>query len=207
MMSNEERCKIVEMAVQMFNTYGCKGVTMDQIAKAMHISKRTLYETFDSKEALLMECLTAVHKTLGREWLEQFKETDEPFLMAIFIVHNATKKGARYSRLLKDADLYHPELSQQLLKKYNEEFKSALTKLFEDAQKKGDLREGVDITSVVDLISRYGTKGCYTVGFDNKNYPKELLETCFTYLRGLLSIQAIERYDRNEEKFKKMLNE
>lgn len=60
-MANEEnKVKIVETALQMFNERGCRGVTMDDIAQALHMSKRTLYETFANKEELLTECLMLV---------------------------------------------------------------------------------------------------------------------------------------------------
>ena len=31
-------------------------------------------------------------------------------------------------------------------------------------------------------------------------------EACYTYLRGMLSIDAIQRYDANEQKFKEAMN-
>ena len=37
------------------------------------------------------------------------------------------------------------------------------------------------------------------------DYPDHLNEICYTYMRGLLSIPAIERYDKNEQKFKNTL--
>lgn len=51
-MTNEEnRDKIVETALQMFNTRGCRGVTMDDIAQALHMSKRTLYEILRTRRS------------------------------------------------------------------------------------------------------------------------------------------------------------
>ena len=57
MSTEEQKEKIVETAVQMFNTRGCKGVTMDDIATSMHISKRTLYEVYEDKEQLLYQAI------------------------------------------------------------------------------------------------------------------------------------------------------
>lgn len=55
--------KITYAAISLYAKYGIKGVSMDRIAKSLNISKRTLYENFDSKE----ELVTAVVKTsLGR---------------------------------------------------------------------------------------------------------------------------------------------
>jgi len=53
----EFKKRIVAAAMKAFTTNGIKGVTMDDIASDLGISKRTLYETFKDKEALLIECV------------------------------------------------------------------------------------------------------------------------------------------------------
>ena len=49
------RDKILETAMAAFEKKGVKAVKMDDIATALSISKRTLYEIYDDKEALLYE--------------------------------------------------------------------------------------------------------------------------------------------------------
>ncbi len=49
--------RIVTAAMKAFTRDGIKAVTMDDIASNLGISKRTLYETFKDKEALLIECV------------------------------------------------------------------------------------------------------------------------------------------------------
>jgi len=49
--------RIVITAMKAFTRDGIKAVTMDDIASDLGISKRTLYETFKDKEALLIECV------------------------------------------------------------------------------------------------------------------------------------------------------
>ena len=51
------RLKICKFAVNMFYKQGTKSVKMDDISSKLKISKRTLYELFDDKEQLLMECM------------------------------------------------------------------------------------------------------------------------------------------------------
>lgn len=47
--------RILETAMPVFKKRGVKSVRMDDIAAMLSISKRTLYELFDNKEALLLE--------------------------------------------------------------------------------------------------------------------------------------------------------
>lgn len=51
------RERIVHAALDLFRRYGIKTVTMDDVASALGMSKRTLYEQMGSKEAVLIECI------------------------------------------------------------------------------------------------------------------------------------------------------
>ena len=53
----ELREKILKTAMAEFMQRGLKAVKMDDIAKKMVMSKRTLYEIFADKEELLYECV------------------------------------------------------------------------------------------------------------------------------------------------------
>ena len=53
----ELKGRILEMAMQEFMTNGIRKVKMDDIARMLGISKRTLYEIYQDKEAILFEGL------------------------------------------------------------------------------------------------------------------------------------------------------
>lgn len=51
------RERVIAGALKLFNTYGVKAVTMDDIAHALGMSKRTIYENFRDKDELLISCV------------------------------------------------------------------------------------------------------------------------------------------------------
>ena len=51
------RDTIIAYALKLFHNKGIKEITMSQIAEDLHISKRTLYEIYQSKERLVLDCL------------------------------------------------------------------------------------------------------------------------------------------------------
>ena len=51
------RDTIIAYALKLFHNKGIKEITMSQIAEDLHISKRTLYEIYQSKERLVLGCL------------------------------------------------------------------------------------------------------------------------------------------------------
>ncbi|WP_047246693.1 TetR/AcrR family transcriptional regulator [Maribacter thermophilus] len=51
------KTKIKEKATDMFLNYGFKSVTMDDIANAIGISKKTIYSSYTNKTALIEDCV------------------------------------------------------------------------------------------------------------------------------------------------------
>lgn len=205
-MKNEEtRKKVIETSIQMFNQHGCKAVTMDTLASTLRISKRTLYEMFDNKESLLLECISEVHRKLGNESLEIIKKTQESFLMALFVTRNETTQSMRYSRILRDAERYYPELTQRLLKKFSDRFKEILFKIFSEAKAKGDLRSDIDVKEIVEIFAMNVHISNTNSTYGDAVKARRIRESCYIFLRGLLSIDAIQRYDQNESMFRNLL--
>lgn len=57
---NEIKEKILLKSFEMFHQFGCAKVTMEEIASALGISKKTLYKHFSNKEHLLNEIFSTV---------------------------------------------------------------------------------------------------------------------------------------------------
>ena len=108
--TEDNKEKIVETALQLFNTRGCKGVTMDDIATSMHISKRTLYETFANKEELLSECLMRVHDEIESLHHQIFHKVDEPLLVAMYMIRANAIVNHNYHHLIEDSERCYPEI-------------------------------------------------------------------------------------------------
>jgi AcrR family transcriptional regulator len=70
-MSIIKRDQIIACSMAKFNRYGIRRVTMDEIAREMRISKKTLYLQFDSKEALVRACVEKVAFTVLPAILKQ----------------------------------------------------------------------------------------------------------------------------------------
>ena len=82
----EVRKNILRQAVYAFCLNGIKTVTMDAIAASVGISKRTLYEQFSDKEALLLESIKAYHVLIVRKREEITQKN--PDLMEQFVHFN-----------------------------------------------------------------------------------------------------------------------
>lgn len=67
------RDNITDFAMEMFKKRGIKGVTMDEIASSMGISKRTIYEIFENKEELLVNGLLQKRRE-DEKIIEEFRK-------------------------------------------------------------------------------------------------------------------------------------
>ena len=202
-MANEEnREKIVETALQMFNTRGCRGVTMDDIAQAMHMSKRTLYETFANKEELLAECLMRVHDQINDLHRKAHSKVDEPLLVAMYMLRVGADTNHRYHRLIEEAERYYPDIHDRFFRLHTETLHTMMEHGMEYVRSHGYLRPDADIEVAVDFL-------CNPIQQHRLSEVdvRRLNEVCFTYLRGLMTTATIERYERSEPHFKKVMQE
>lgn len=75
---------IVENARKLFNKYGYKRVTMDEIAKAAGVTKKTVYAYFSSKEELLQYFISEeIHNM--KKIVEEVEKEDIQFFEKIHI--------------------------------------------------------------------------------------------------------------------------
>ena len=96
----ELRERIITAATEAFTSKGIKSITMDDIAAALGISKRTLYEVFSDKESLLKECI-----------LKAQADRDK-YLQFLFYLHlqrkNRTKIDRKLNPQIKFPYIYSP---------------------------------------------------------------------------------------------------
>ncbi len=59
-MDQERKSQLLKVAKQLFSRFGFKKTTVDEIAEAAGMSKRTVYGVFDNKEQILAELVISV---------------------------------------------------------------------------------------------------------------------------------------------------
>lgn len=104
-----EKSKILEHSAKLFLKYGIKTITMDDIANDLGISKRTLYDNFESKESIIGQIVNfhiENEKKAFEEILNSSKNAiDMMIKLSYFIFH-------MYNKL-------HPSVMTDLKKSYS----------------------------------------------------------------------------------------
>lgn len=162
--------KIVDQSIQLFLQYGYKSVTMDDIAKHMGVSKKTIYVHFPKKDGLVEQ--SAVNHLDGI--IERInvisKQSKDPIIELYQIKkealnHLSSEKNSPQYQLQK----YYPSLYSKLKEK---EF-SALSGLFSNSIQEGIqtgiFRKDIDVDFVVRIFFN-GIRGITNI----KLFPIEI---------------------------------
>jgi TetR/AcrR family transcriptional regulator, cholesterol catabolism regulator len=105
----EIREKILVGTEQLFMRYGIKSITMDDIAKHLTVSKKTIYQHFSDKNALV-ECVMANHMIQEQNDVEQIRldsvnAIEELYKLSKYIRGMMMEMNAS---LIMDLQKYHP---------------------------------------------------------------------------------------------------
>lgn len=148
----ETKDRISEKAYELFNRYGIRSVSMDDIASQLGMSKKTLYHYYADKDELVSAVFTAVLEGNKFNCCEA-REQSENALHEVFLGFDRVQE--MFSNLnptvLFDMEKYHPA-SFRTFQEYQNGFlyKMITTNLARGLQE-GLYREGLDI----DILSRF----------------------------------------------------
>lgn len=205
-MANEEnKVKIVETALQMFNERGCRGVTMDDIAQALHMSKRTLYETFANKEELLTECLMLVQNRTNERHRKAHSQVDEPLLVAMFMLRTNALFIHKYRRIIEETERYYPEIHDRFFKVHTDSLRTMMQHGMDYVRSHNYLRPDADVDVAIDFFCNLIQQHRISEVPNREEYARRINEMCFTYLRGLMTTDTLIRYDNHVDRFAEVI--
>jgi AcrR family transcriptional regulator len=89
--------KILEETERLFFRYGIRNITMDDIARQLTISKKTLYEYFHDKDELVYDVLKA-HIEIDKKEMSEAQHAAKDALEEIVKVSEVIKKYEAYGK-------------------------------------------------------------------------------------------------------------
>jgi hypothetical protein len=184
------RDKIIHKAADMFITFGFKSVTMDDIATAMGISKKTIYTHFKNKTDLVKESTLAMFHVISHG-IDCISDQDKNPIEELYeikkfvMMHLKDEKSSPQYQLQK----YYPEISNTLKELQFDTMQECTLKNLRKGVEQGWYRDNLDI-EFVSRIYFIGVNGIKDDNlFPNQNFPKaKLMEDYLEYhLRGIVT--------------------
>lgn len=199
MIGKEE--KIIAGAREIFRVEGIKALTMDEIAKRLQVSKKTLYVFFRNREMLLKRCT------------EDFIEEDVREVDGILVISKdaidafCSISFRRAKSLTGMSPKYYGELAKfypAQLKQFNDHIWGNLLEryisIIEKGIEGGLFREGLD----AELVARLYLKKGLTI-MDKNYFPQDKYETITVFItdldlfiRGLATDKGVELLEEHK---------
>ena len=120
-MSISMKDKIIQKSADLYFKYGIKNVTMDQIARELGISKKTIYQHFSGKEDLVSETVNYIFDQIQTQIDQICMMKLNPY-QELFRIKDIIKENLKYSDTSPQYQLkkYYPEIAVSLeQKKFN----------------------------------------------------------------------------------------
>ena len=195
--------KIVEKSTELFLNLGFKSVTMDEIASALGVSKKTIYKYFNNKTDLVNAVTNHVFDSIscGLDNIchLNMNPIDELFSIQRFVMeHLKDEKSSPQYQLQK----YYPKIFLSLKKKQFEVMQECVIDNLKKGIELGLYRPNIDL----EFISRIYFNGLTGIKdndmFPLKNYSmKTLLNFYYEYhLRGICTAKGINQLENQLEK-------
>jgi len=197
--------KIVNTSKELFLTYGFKSVTMDDIAKELGISKKTVYTYFKTKKMLVRECVLVVFDTIS-EGIDSICAIGKNPIVELFEIKNfvLTHLKSEQSSPIFQLKKYYTPFYHELQKKQFEVMNDCVQENLHCGIADGLYRKNID----VDFISRIYFSGITMIkdielfprGKDNmQEVQTNYLEYHIRAVATKKGIKVLEKLLKNEQ--------
>lgn len=161
----EKDTELLDRVTQLFLHYGAKTVTMDDIAHELKISKKTLYQKYQNKEALLEEVLEYQLEVVLSK-MRNLDETIDNAVERMFARDEDMEKASRTndSIMLRQLIKYYPQIFNKHMLYFSEKLSEILMHNIERGRKQGLYREDFDAQLYSKLFFQM------TMTFDNSPF-------------------------------------
>lgn len=195
----ELRQRIIEVSSDLFMSNGCKSVTMDEVATANGISKRTLYEHFKDKTNLLEECLIMMEAKMIEVGERAFNGS-KSILELVCLEHESQTDMMVNMRIrfFDELKKYYPALYNKMYSRFTDYHKVTTRKFLERGQQEGLFLKNIDMELVGKMVFQIASMIQDSEIFSLANHSRKQLfrESMVMYFRGISTEEGIKMIDK-----------
>ena len=192
-MKDEAEVRIMESATELFYRYGIKSITMDDVARQLAMSKKTLYHHFSDKNEMVMKCFQ--HDLDNKECIFKTasdKATDAVGELMLLMKHMEHMYATINPNLFYDIQKHHPSV-WKLFREFKE--KKIMASIESNLQKgveQGLYRKDMNIRIVARLRLEEVEMGFNPDMFppDKFNFAKVQMELFNHFMHGITTLKG-----------------
>jgi len=193
----ELREKIADSTTALFLRYGIKSVTMDDIAKELSISKKTIYQYFKDKNDIVVTIAKRHFAAEQKDVTQLFKDCPNAIARLHRLSRHMREGMAELNpSLLYDLQKYHPKAWQLFIDFKHSFMHSAMRETMELGKTEGNFRADIDpdvmATLRLEQIEMSLNTGLFPRDrFDFRDVQVQLLDH---FIQGILTDQGRELF-------------
>lgn len=149
-MTQEER--IVDRAMQMFVAQGIKSVRMDDIARTLGVSKRTLYELFGDKEHLLYLAMVRYFEAKRAGWQRLSAGAHDVLEQLFMVLCDVMDSSEESARMMDNLRKFYPAVHDRLMREGTENNRRELRSMLERGIAAGLFTSGFHIDLAISVL-------------------------------------------------------
>ncbi|HMQ79750.1 MAG TPA: TetR/AcrR family transcriptional regulator [Ignavibacteria bacterium] len=203
-----EKEKILYFTHAKFITEGFYKTTMDEIARDLQMSKKTIYKHFDSKEELL-ENVCGMRMNLMEEFLDEVANSDEDAITKFLkIIHKQKSMSMNCSPVwFRDLEIHAPHLSKEFAKVRQEKVTKIMSKLLEQG-KKEKVVEHVPVDIIITALNGAIEAVTHADFVLNSKYSfhEAMRITAEIFFNGFLTELGKEKFSNTKKLFESVLH-
>lgn len=200
---------ILNQAKEMFLKHGVKTIGMDDIAQSLHISKKTIYQHFTSKEELIKQTIDYFYEIVYGKINEIVGKCKSPIHEHFEIrktIDTTIGLKLETSSFIFQLRKYYPELAHLLNQKHYCDYQKIIKQNLEIGIDKGLYRENIDINFVCSQFFS-GSKAFETDAIFVENFMENFSQTEFDrnflehHLRAISTSKGIKILEKLLKKY------
>ena len=189
------RERIIETSMRAFAAHGIRAVKMDDIARLLGISKRTLYELYENKETVLCEGIRYFHSKSEQSMMEMVERGKSVIDIVLEVYRQRLEELRGTSSLFYDDLKKYPRvlsILEEYKKRNHQRFVNFLHRGVDEGYFRSDLDYDI-VPLMFDAIGRYIMLRELYRQFDMEQVFKSLV---FTSLRGICTAMGAKALDK-----------
>lgn len=202
----DQQARIVEKAHELFMRYGIRSVSMDEIATHLGISKKTIYQFFTDKDALV-DAVVNIEINSNTEECMIYHERSENPVHEIYLAMEMVDDMLRMMNpmVIYDMQKYHPSA----FKKFSDHKDTFLYKMIRENMEKGVEQELYRPEINIAILTRFRLVSIFMVfnpdlfPLGKNNLSDVMREMTLNFLYGITTPKGqklIQKYNQQRQK-------
>jgi AcrR family transcriptional regulator len=172
--------RVILKSIELFTHYGIRMVTMDQIAEAAGMSKRTIYELFKDKDTLVKECIEVMYLEHSQQ-VQEILSSATNIIEALYKLgqHGEKKKMTLNRLFFDDIRKLYPQLYDTMMQRTKPGVGSFSYRILKQGIEEGIFRSDINI-EIVDtfmyvIMETFHNKDMFPEDTSDNDFIKNIL--------------------------------